>query len=291
MEIPQLRYFCAVVRTGSFTRAAEEENISQPSLSESIRKLEASVGAPLFTRLGRGVKLTAQGERLLPHAQQVLRQISEARRAIDAAGGKAAGRLAVGVIPTILPYFVAPQLGDFTRAYPHIDLELHEDQTRRLVERLQDGELDLAVLALPLKNPDLVCSELFREPLLLAVSKSHSLSHREAADLSQVRNDPVLLLKEGHCFRDDILGICRKARVLVERRFESDHLGSILALVAGGYGVGIIPRMAAPHAAGCCVLTVSPRGERRIGYARLRKPPTAAARAFTNWMRKLRPPG
>ncbi|MBL8211818.1 MAG: LysR family transcriptional regulator [Bryobacterales bacterium] len=289
MELYQLRYFAAVARAGSFTRAAESEGVTQPSLSEGIRRLEEELGTPLLERLGRTVRLTEAGERLLPHAQQVLREVAQVRRIGRAESGtQPGGKLVVGCIPTITPYLLAPHLADFLVRFPEVDLQLHEHLTARLLERLQDGEIQLAVLALPIKKPEIVVSEILREPLLLAVSKQHALARKPQARLQEIGGEDALLLREGHCFRQDVLSVCQKARVILSGRFESDHLTTIISLAAGGFGIGIIPAMAASHAADCALLPLHPPGERRIGYARVRNHhATPAERAFLTWLRGL----
>ena len=161
MEFHQLRYFCALARTGSFTKAAEEEGIAQPSLSQQIRKLETTVGATLFVRLGRSVRLTAHGELLLPHARTILQQVAEGRNELAHLEEGTRGPIRVGAIPTVLPYLLAPHLGEFGERYPEIELRLSEDTTQRLIERLQSGDLELALLSLPVRNAEIVISELF----------------------------------------------------------------------------------------------------------------------------------
>ena len=127
MEVHQLRYFCAVARMGSFTRAAAEEGVAQPSLSQQILKLEAEMGAALFERLGRSVRLTQCGELLLPQAHAILRQFADARHSVQGMLTGARGRLKVGSIPTVMPYFVAPRVAAFLREYPQVDLQLVEN--------------------------------------------------------------------------------------------------------------------------------------------------------------------
>jgi LysR family hydrogen peroxide-inducible transcriptional activator len=289
MELHQLRYFCAAARTRSFTKAAEEEGISQPALSEAIHKLEAELKVPLFARLGRSTRLTPEGERFLPSAQQALRLLAEARAAAQPSSAeRPLGRLRVGAIPTILPYFLAPMLPRFQRKFPGVELSVVEGQTARLVEKLQAGDVDIAVLGLPVRSPELVCSELFREPLSLTVARNSRLAERASIAVSELRNEKVLLLREGHCFRDDVLSTCRRARVVLNSWFETDHLASVFAMSAAGMGVGIVPAMAAPHALDCVVLPLAPAGERRVGYARLRKPYVSPAeRAFAVWLREV----
>src|SRR6266568_2507394 len=168
MEIHQLRYFCAVARAGSFTRAAEQLGIAQPSLSQQIRVLEKQIGTPLFERLGRSIRLTTFGEALRHRALDILQQVAQAESSLASLQQGVRGRLRIGVIPTIMPYLIAPRIGKFLKHFPEVDLQLVEDTTPRLVEHLQSGDLDIVVARLPVRNPDMVSSELFREPLFLA---------------------------------------------------------------------------------------------------------------------------
>jgi LysR family transcriptional regulator, hydrogen peroxide-inducible genes activator len=289
MEIHQLRYLCAVARAGSFTRAAEEEGVAQPSLSQQILKLEAEMGAPLFERLGRSVRLTPCGELLLPQARAILRQFNDARNSVQGLLVGVRGRLTVGSIPTVMPYFVAQRAQGFRREYPDVDLQLVENTTPRLVDGLQSGDLDLAILALPLSSPDLVCGELFRERILLALPPRHRLANAERVDLKDVKHERLLLLREGHCFRDNALAACRKARVVPNAVFESDQFASIFALVAAGAGISMVPEMASGAAEGCRLVFLRPESFRRIGYAHVRRqfrPP--ARKAFVDWLKKNR---
>src|SRR6266851_945087 len=161
MELHQLRYFCAVVRAGSFTRAAEQLGISQPSLSQQIRVLEGRIGAPLFERLGRSIRLTVQGEALRQPALEILQQVAAAECTIANLSEGVRGKLRVGVIPTVLPFLIAPRTGEFLARFPEVELQLTEETTPELVTQLQSGDLDVVVAALPVRNPDIVCSELF----------------------------------------------------------------------------------------------------------------------------------
>lgn len=292
MEIHQLRYFCAVSRTGSFTRGAEEEGVTQPTLSQQIRKLETTLGVPLFERRGRQVRLTQPGERLLPIAQALLRHVNEARHAIDDVQGAVKGPLAVGCIPTVMPYLLAPRAAEFQRKYPDVDLRLIENTTARLAQQLQAGQLDVAIVGLPITQQDLVCSELFREPLLLAVPPDHRLAKARAIDPGEIRGDRLLILREGHCFRGEALAACRRNGSKMDIFFETDQFSSIFSLVAGGFGVSIVPEMAASHADGCRLIRLRRRSMRRIGYAYVRRPfVPAAERAFVAWLKGLEPAG
>ncbi len=291
MEIHHLRYFCAVARAGSFTRAAEQEGVAQPTLSQQIRKLEESVGAPLFDRGGRTVRLTRAGQALLPQAQAILRQLADARSVVASTRDEPRGRLSVGCIPTVMPYLLAPNVERFLRKFPDVDLQLVEQVTPQLLDRLQAGELDLAIMAVPPGRPDLVSAELLREPIVAIVPPGHRLAGREAIDPADLRGEQMLALREGHCFRDDVLAVCRRGRVGTEGLFETDQFASIFALVHAGFGVSLAPEMAARDARGCERVPLARETTRRIGYVYQRRalmPP--AQRAFIAWLKELTAP-
>ena len=270
MDLQQLRYFLTVARTGSFVRAAEEEKIAQPSLSQQIRKLETALDVPLFDRLGRGVRLTHYGQALVPRAEQILLAVGEAEKALGSLRHPDRGRLRVGVIPTVLPYALAKPMAAFRTAAPLVDLDIREATTEKLLEGLRTGALDLAVIALPVRQPEIVCSELFREPLLVAVPEFHPLASRQRLAVPQLISERMLLLREGHCLRDDVLTVCSRAKVQFQRVFESDQLASIFSLVANGFGISIVPALAAAETRGCALIPLEPRGVRKIGYAQVR---------------------
>jgi len=270
VELQQLRYFLAVARTGSFVRAAEEEGVAQPSLSMQIKRLEASLKVPLFDRLGRGVKLTRYGEQLRVRAEEILRQVTEAEKQLASLQQPDRGRLSVWVIPTVLPYAMARPMAVFRAQFPMVDLDIRESTTEKLIEGLRSGQVDLAILALPLKQPEIVCSELFREPLMVAVPMDHPLAGVSALALPQLSAERMLLLREGHCLRDDVLTVCSSAKVQFQQIFESDHLASIFSLVANGFGVSIVPGLSATEALHCKLVPLEPKAERRIGYSQVR---------------------
>lgn len=270
MDLQQLRYFLTVARMGSFVRAAEEENVAQPSLSQQIKKLETTLGVPLFDRLGRGVRLTRYGQALVGRAERILMAVGEAEKELASLRQPDRGRLTVGVIPTVLPYAMAKPLAAFRAEAPQVDLAIRESTTEKLLEELRTGALDLAVVALPVRQPEIVCSELFREPLLVAVAEDHPLASRQRLAVPQLLSERMLLLREGHCLRDDVLTVCSRAKVQFQQVFESDHLVSIFALVANGFGVSIVPALAAAEARGCALIPLEPRGVRKIGYAQVR---------------------
>jgi LysR family hydrogen peroxide-inducible transcriptional activator len=251
MELHQLRYFCAVAETGSFSRAAEQSHISQPSLSQQILKLEDELGARLFDRLGRSVRLTELGKTFLPRARTVLRELEAARG--DVVEGKefVGGPITVGVIPTVAPYFLPPRLTAFWRKFPQVRLTIVEEITPVLLDRLRAGTIDVAILALPLRGHEFDAVPLLTERLFAALPKKHKLASRPSLSLKDLRAEPFLLLRDGHCFRDTAIAACDRARLHPQIVFESGQFRSLLSMVGAGMGVSIVPKMAIEKKSHC----------------------------------------
>src|ERR1700720_3043956 len=244
MEIHQLRYFCAVAETNSFSRAAVQANVSQPSLSQQILKLEDELGARLFDRLGRSVRLTELGKAFLPRARSVLRELEAAKGDVDERKGSVGGPICIGVIPTIAPYFLPARLTSFTRQFPQARLTVVEEITPVLLDRLRASTIDVAVLALPIRGHEFDAVPLLTERLFAAVPKKHALAGRRSLALSDLRKEPFLVLRDGHCFRDPAIAACDRARLNPQIIFESGQFSSILSMVSTGMGVSIVPEMA-----------------------------------------------
>lgn len=251
MELHQLRYFCAVADTGTFSRAAEQSHVSQPSLSQQILKLEDELGARLFDRLGRTVRLTDVGKAFLPRARAVLRELEAARG--DAVERKEAlgGLVTVGVIPTVAPYFLPPCLTAFSRKFPQVQLTVVEEITPVLLERLRASSIDVAILALPVRGNEFESVPLLRERLFAALPPKHKLASRRTLALKDLHAEPFLLLRDGHCFRDTAVAACDRARLHPRIVFESGQFSSLLSMVAAGMGVSIVPEMAVSKGARC----------------------------------------
>ncbi len=286
MEILQLRYFVSVAKAGSFVKAAEHESVSQPALSQQISKLETELGTPLFDRLGRSLRLTAFGKQLLTRAQDLLQQATLIKREAESSKNASSGRVTLGVIPTLLPYAIAPLLAAFSVEHPEIDLHLVEDQTNVLIDKLRSADVDIAVLALPIKSPEIVCAELRREELLFIVPPGRKLPD-EAVDLQSIAKEKLLLLREGNCLRHDVLTACSRARAQFSQVFETDQLASIFALVAAGSGASLVPESSIRfHGNNVQAASLRQRVYRRIGYAQSRNHrATAAQKTVIKWLR------
>jgi LysR family hydrogen peroxide-inducible transcriptional activator len=271
MELHQLRYFCAVADTGSFSRAAEQSHISQPSLSQQILKLEDELGARLFDRLGRSVRLTELGRTFLPRARAVLRELEAARGDVVEQKDSVSGSVTVGAIPTVAPYLLPRVLASFSRKFPQVQLTIIEEITPVLLDRLRAGTVDIAVLALPIRGHEFESSPLLTEPLFAVLPQKHKLARRRCISIKDVRKEPFLLLRDGHCFRENAVAACDRARVHPQVIFESGQFSSLLGLVGAGMGVSLIPRMAVDKKSNCTYVPISdPEAARTIGAVVLR---------------------
>jgi LysR family hydrogen peroxide-inducible transcriptional activator len=271
MELHQLRYFCAVAETGSFSRAAEQSHVAQPSLSQQILKLEAELGARLFDRLGRTVRLTDLGTAFLPRARAVLRELEAAKGDVTERKDAVGGPLIIGVIPTVAPYFLPSRLTSFTREFPQAEITVVEDITPVLLERLRASRVDIALLALPIRGHEFDAFPLLTERLFAALPDKHPLANRRSVSLKELRKEPFLLLRDGHCFRDTAVAACDRARVHPQVIFESGQFSSILSMVGTGMGVSIVPEMAIEKRAHCRYVRIADdEAIRTIGAAVLR---------------------
>ena len=292
MELHQLRYFLAVSRLRSFTRAAEHEHVAQPSLSQQIRKLEDELGAKLFNRPGRSITLTRFGERFEPRARRVLAEIEGARQEMDEMLGLRRGRVNLGALPTLAPYLLPSILADFSQIYPGIAVNMREGLTSSLLADLAFGDLDLALVRLPVRGAEFVSEALLKEGMLLAVPRRHALSRqrRQAVTLEDVAEEPFLLLKDGHCFRDDVLEICKRCHLSPNIVFEGGQFDTLVAMVAAGAGVTLLPEMARrqyQHAGVRLIDLAPPSPTRTLGMARAKeKFLTPSTRVFMDYVRE-----
>lgn len=271
MEFNQLRYVCAIVDMGSFSRAAERCHVAQPSLSQQILKLEEDLGAKLFDRLGRSVRLTEAGRAFLPHARSILHQMESARTGVEDKRTDVRGSVAAGVIPTIAPYLMPRYVAAFARKYPDAKLRLVEETTPVLVESLRNLSIDLAILALPLRHKEFELFPLRTEPLFAVLPKDHPRAGAKSIALKDLRGETFVMLRDGHCFRDLSIAACARARITPRIAFESGQFSSLLGMVAAGVGVSLVPEMAVDRNIPCRYIRLSdPRATRTIVAAVLR---------------------
>lgn len=242
MDLDQLRYFLRIADRQNFTRAAEDLGISQPALSRSIQKLEDELGQPVFERKTRSVALTDAGILLQARAQHVFSILDDTKSEITDDGQS--GRVRVGAIPTIAPYYLPEVLRQFSKEFPKATLIVQENTTDALLKSCAQGEIDLAILALPVPAKYLEVEELFEEELLLVLPPDHPLVNQEKIRITDVEPYPFVLLDEAHCLSDNIVSFCRQRSfqpVAVER---TSQLAMVQELVSLSHGVSMIPAMA-----------------------------------------------
>lgn len=243
MEVHQLRYFLAVVESGSFTAAAESCHVSQPSLSIQIAKLEEEAGGELLERHRAGARLTARGRLLLPRAAEVLRQLEATRVDWSDLDGLRKGEVTLGCLPTTGAFLLPPLLRAFRDRYPHLRVKLREESSPQLAEELQDGRVDLAFVDEAGVVPGLRTSPLFSEPLLVAVPADHRLAGRGAIAIEALAGEPLIVMKSGHGFRKIVLDYLERRGIETTIVYESGGIETVQALVEAGLGVSIVPRM------------------------------------------------
>jgi LysR family hydrogen peroxide-inducible transcriptional activator len=242
MTLRQLRYFDALARHSHFGRAAAACAISQPALSMQIKELEEALGAVLIERGARQVRLTRLGEEAAVRAREILRSVDELADFARASRDRFAGRLRLGMIPTIAPYLLPAVIADLTRAHPELDIHVREALTSKLIEELGEGRLDTAIVALPVSEPSLTEVALFAEDFLLvrpAEDEETPVPGSEA-----LREMRLLLLEEGHCFRDQALSFCNMQSSAPREILDASSLSTLVQMVSAGMGVTLIPEMA-----------------------------------------------
>lgn len=242
LDLHHLEQFVAVARTKNFTRAAEELHLSQSALSRAIRKLEEQLGQPLFERKPREVVLTDLGELLLERAKEILQLVDDTSSLLSEAGRH--GRIRLGAIPTIAPYFLPDLLRSFADEHPDVSVIVQEDTTENLIRRCSHGEIDLAILALPVIARYLEVEPLFEEELFLVTSPEHALAESAEITAAAVEEHPFILLNEAHCLSDNIESFCRKQSVRPVSVERLSQLATVQELVALGHGVSLVPEMA-----------------------------------------------
>ncbi len=242
MEFDQLRYFLRIAEVANFTRAAEVLGISQPALSRSIQRLEDELGQPVFERQGKSLSLTQAGTLLQGRAQQILSLIEDTKAEICDDGKS--GRLRIGAIPTIAPFFLPNVLRKFSQEFPRAHLIVQEETTDKLIKSCTQGEIDVGILSLPISAKYLEVEGLFEEELLLVIPPDHPLAEKPHVRLSDIEPLPFVLLDEAHCLTDNILSFCRQRSFQPVAVEHTSQLAMVQELVSLSHGVSLIPQMA-----------------------------------------------
>lgn len=267
LTLKQLRYFEALARDGRFGRAADACAISQPALSMQIKELEEQLGSALFERSAREAKLTAFGQLFAQRVRDILRAVDELGDLARASRDQFLTRLRIGIIPTIAPYLLPIIINDLNRTFDGIQIQVRETLTAKLVQEVAQGGLDMAIVALPVSEPSLTELKLFEEEFVLVRQREDDgkpIPEREA-----LREMRLLLLEEGHCFRDQALSFCKIEPARSREVMEGSSLSTLVQMVSAGIGITLIPEMAVPVETRSAEVSISrfqaPRPTRTIG--------------------------
>lgn len=267
--LKQLRYFEALARHGHFGRAADACSISQPALSVQIKELEESLGTELFERSARQVRLSSFGEEFALRVRDILRSVDELADLARASQNGLLGRLRIGIIPTVAPYLLPAIIGDLSRLNPNLDLHVRETVTPKLLQELAEGRLDTAVVALPVSEPSLTEVALFSENFVLV--RPGQDEGKPVPNREMLREMRLLLLEEGHCFRDQALSFCNMGTGASSARelLDGSSLSTLVQMVSAGIGVTLIPEIAVPVETRSATVSIgrfdNPQPSRTIG--------------------------
>ena len=250
IKLKDLRYLVAVADERHFGRAADKCFVSQPTLSAQLKKLEQYLGVQLIERAPQHIRLTEAGEQIVARARRILEDSDAVVTLARAHRDPLAGVLRIALLPTIGPYLL-PRVSQLIRkALPRLELRLYEYQTAPMLEKLQLGEIDMGVLALPVDTEGLDCRELYAEPFIVAVPDHHRLAKRDTVRVEDLQGEPLLLLEDGHCLRDQALEVCSRIGPNEKQDFRATSLETLRQMVATGAGVTLLPELATRGAYG-----------------------------------------
>jgi LysR family hydrogen peroxide-inducible transcriptional activator len=277
MTVRQLRYFDALAHHSHFGRAAAACAISQPALSMQIKELEETLGAVLMERGARQVRLTKFGEEAALRVRDILLLVDELGEFARASRDRLSGRLRIGMIPTIAPYLLPILMENLTRTHPEVDIYVREALTSKLIQELAEGRLDTAIVALPISEPSFTEVALFDENFLLVRPREDT--GKPVPSSKMLREMRLLLLEEGHCFRDQALSFCNMKSSLPRDMLDASSLSTLVQMVSAGMGVTLIPEMAMAVEARSASVSVArfknPQPSRTIGMIWRKKSPLA----------------
>ena len=287
MNLRDFQYAEALARSLHFGEAAKRCHVSQSTLSIQIRKLEEELGASLFERDARSVRLSEAGSVLIPLISRALRATEDVQAQADQLRDPLAGVVRIGAFPTLAPYALPHIMPRFGEALPKLRVELIEEKTETLIAQLLEGRLDAALLALPVSQPRLDAIALFAEPFLLAVASDHVLAKRKHATIEDLATQPLLLLDEGHCLREQSLEFCTRIGKGESQSYRATSLETLRHMVASGAGVTLMPQLAKSQGDGIAYLPFHGADPHRQ-IALVFRSATARRVLFTRMAREIR---
>jgi LysR family hydrogen peroxide-inducible transcriptional activator len=250
IKLKDLRYLVAVADTRHFGRAAEKCFVSQPTLSAQLKKLEDYLGVQLIERQPKNVTLTEAGEQIVGRARRMLEASEEVVTLARAHRDPLAGRLRLALLPTIGPYLLPRVSQPLRKSLPRLELRLYEYQTEQILEKLEAGQIDLGVLALPVDAEGFETQELYTEAFTVAVPDQHRLAKRDSVRVDDLNGETLLLLEDGHCLRDQALEVCSRVDLHESQDFRATSLETLRQMVATGAGITLLPELASRGAYG-----------------------------------------
>lgn len=243
MTFTQLEYLIAVAEHQNFTLAAAHCSVTQPTLSMQIQKLEASLDVQIFDRSKKPVSLTETGKKIYFQAKTILAESRRIKDIVDRQKGYIGGEFKLAIIPTVMPTLLPIFLDSFSKKYPEVELKIDELPTEECIKKLEKGDIDAAIVATPLENENLVEQPLYYEPFVGFVPKSHKLHSKKRLSTASLKTDELLLLKEGHCFKQSVLNICSSLQSVAQQRFQlqSGSFDTLIKLTKEGLGMTLLP--------------------------------------------------
>ena len=243
MTITQLHYVLAVAEFRNFTKAAEKVFVTQPTLSMQVQKFEEELGVKVFDRTKKPIHLTEVGQKIVTQAKNIVNESIRINDIIDQQKGFIGGEFKLGIIPTVMPTLLPMFLNNFINKYPKVKLRIEEYHTQEIIDHLRDGTLDAAIAATPLEEDDILEQTLYYEPFVGYIPKHHSLQNKKSLQKDDISADDVLLLEDGHCFKNNVLNLCQSDLSITESKFnlESGSFETLMKLSDEGLGMTLLP--------------------------------------------------
>ena len=243
MTITQLKYTLSVAKHGNFTTASEKCFVTQPTLSMQVQKLEEELGVKIFNRATKPLQITDVGEKILIQARKIVEESSRMNDIVSEEKGVIGGTLKVGIIPTVSPTLLPLFLNSFTKKNKNVELKIEEHTTNSMFEKIDKGEIDCGIAATPLENKNIIESPLYYEPFIAYVPKNHGLSGRDSLDIDDLEDADLLILEDGHCFRNQILNLCSIKDLNKQFELKSGNFETLINLSNNGPWMTILPHL------------------------------------------------
>ena len=244
MNLRDLKYIVEVAREKNFARASEKVFVSQPALSMQIKKLEETLGVEIFERDKQNFLITPVGAEIIKKAEIILQESEEIKMIAKNSKDPHKGEIRIGAFPTVASYFLPNFVKNIHKKFPHLKIFLIESKSNELITKLKSGEIDFCLLAMPIKDDNLIGEKIFSEKFLLATPKGHPFSKKSKIQIKELRKQELMLLEDGHCMRDQALEICSMVKAFENQDFKATSLETLRQMVANGTGITLIPEIA-----------------------------------------------